>query len=107
MKIICPKHGPIIPIKMCPHIREYIQTGCLSKEDFETICINYEDIDPEDATHYYYPSHRFCKQCVKKYALPIDYPVLSGEMEGKYKEAFTIASAIICPKCFDDSIQEN
>ena len=48
MKIICPKHGHIIPLHTCSHIREQVQTCscCIAEKDFKILTIRYEWMTP-------------------------------------------------------------
>ncbi|WP_353572457.1 hypothetical protein [Candidatus Albibeggiatoa sp. nov. BB20] len=111
MKIICPKHDPIIPLKACCHILEQIQIcGYIAKQDFKTLCIRYEwmtleDDKPKskDAINCF-NSHVFCKNCIEKYGLPVDIPISSDDIDGKYQKAFEEVG-VICPKCFSDFSQ--
>jgi len=112
MKIICPKHGHIIPLHTCSHIREQVQTCscCIAEKDFKILTIRYEwmtpvnDDEKSEDTMNCFDSHVFCNDCIEKYDLPVDISISSDDIDGKYKLAFKDVG-VMCSKCFSTLIQ--
>ena len=103
-RIMCKKHGRQEVVEFCCHLHETIRKqNVVHQDDLKKIKISYEDIDPELNSLEDYSVHYFCNQCVKKYELPIDQPILSDERDSIYKEAFN-SMALICIKCLKESI---
>jgi len=103
-RIMCKKHGRQEAVEFCCHLHETLKKQNFVHQDhFKKIRISYEDIDPELNNLEDCSVHYFCNQCIKKYELPIDQPILSDERDSIYKEAFN-NMALICIKCLKESI---
>jgi hypothetical protein len=105
-RIICKTHGRQGVVELCCHLSDVLKVpdNFIHQDDFKVIKISYEDLDP-DFNNEDCSVHYFCNQCVKKYELPVEKPILSDERDGIYKEVFK-EMAIICIRCLEGSIIE-
>jgi hypothetical protein len=104
-RIICKTHGRQGVVEFCRHLYNVIrkQEKYVHQDDFKEIKVSYEDIDPELNDLEDCSVHYFCNQCVKKYGLPVEQPILSGDRDAIYKEVFNNMK-LICIKCLEESI---